>query len=129
MGPSATIDPGENAPKAAPTHTESTVPHANQRQPLVGSRPSGNNSARNIRRPKLGTQSQEKIQAAASPNGSDPGAARKLRMAYSATKKPAPHKSPVTQNNHPTRFRGSLREIMTAPTIEELITNSVSSSQ
>jgi hypothetical protein len=75
--------PGERAFETASTVTKSTLSHANHRQPLLGSLPSGKRRITNTTEPSCGTQSQDASQAAsqaaASPPGSgDPGAASKV---------------------------------------------------
>ena len=52
-----------------------TLSHTNHLQRWLGSRPSGNSSIKNTVRPTAGTQTKEKIHAAASPPGRVPGAA------------------------------------------------------
>src|SRR5918998_5849455 len=82
----AKTSPGANACEIAPTKIRSKLTQKNHLQRRLGSRPSGNRRIENTARPIASTQAQEKIHAAASPPGSDPGAISSAEMAYWALK-------------------------------------------
>src|SRR5215213_5146435 len=115
--------------------TTTTIPntHPKSRQLGAGGRPSGNNNAKNKKRPMCGTHTQEDTQANVSPPsnllGTEPGSARSVTMAYSAKKKRIPATKPMKQKIQPIVLRGGTRGAIMAPTVEKLTAITVFISQ
>src|SRR3712207_7237648 len=107
--------------------------HAKGHQRGEGGRPSGNSRAKNKKRPMCGAHSQEETQASAPPPGSmlgtDPGSARSVTTAYSATKRRVPASRPIAQKIHPTGFWVGKWGAITAPTAEKLTAITMFTSQ
>src|SRR5215204_945473 len=116
---------GQRATETVPAMTTTPIPHTEGRQRDEGGRPSGNSKAKNTKSPTCKTHTQEEIQASVSPSGNvlgrEPGSARSVTIAYSATKRRTPPTKPIVQKSQPTGFWGGRRGVITAPTVEKPI--------
>src|SRR5215203_1637917 len=124
---------GQRATETVPATTTTPISHTEGRQRDEGGRPSGNSKAKNTKSPTCKTHTQEEIQASVSPPGNmlgkEPGSARSVTMAYSATKRRTPPTKPIVQKSQPTGFWRGRRGVIVAPTVEKPIAIMVLTSQ